>query len=69
MWNDPIVEEVRSVRKQLAAKFGFDVHSIFADLRKRQAMLGSRLVRRSRASDTEQAVPPDRDFAPPHPGR
>ena len=69
MLNDPIVEEVRSVREQLAAQFGFDAHSIFVDLRKKQATLGGRLVRRTRASDTEQAAAPDRDFAALHPGR
>lgn len=46
MWEDPIVEEVRRVRDQLAAKFDYDVAAIFADLRKQQAALGDRLVRR-----------------------
>ena len=69
MWDDPIVAEVRSVRERLAAQFGFDVHSIFADLRKRQAKLGGRLVRRQRAPETEQAAAPDRNSAALHPGR
>lgn len=45
MWEDPIVAEVHRTRNELAAKFNFDVKAIFADLRKRQAALGSRLVR------------------------
>lgn len=45
MWEDPIVAEVHRIREELAAKFNFDVKAIFADLRKRQAALGSRLVR------------------------
>lgn len=69
MLNDPIVEEVRSVREKLAAQFGFNVHSIFADLRRKQTLLGSRVVRRERPSNTEQAAAPDRDFAALHPGR
>ena len=44
MWEDPIVEEVHRTREKLAAEFGFDVKAIFADLRKRQAALGGRLV-------------------------
>ncbi len=44
MWEDPIVAEVHRAREELAAKFDFDVKAIFADLRKRQAALGARLV-------------------------
>ena len=44
MWEDPIVAEVHRTREKLAAEFGFDVKAIFADLRKRQAALGARLV-------------------------
>jgi hypothetical protein len=44
MWEDPIVAEVHRTREKLAAEFGFDVKAIFADLRKRQAALGERLV-------------------------
>ena len=36
MWKDPIVEEVRKIRKQRAEKFKFDVRAIIADSRKRQ---------------------------------
>ncbi len=66
MWEDPIVSEVRAVREELARKFDFDLGAIFADLRKRQSALGSRLVRRQRKAD---AAPADRDSAAPHPGR
>jgi hypothetical protein len=44
MWEDPIVAEVHRTREKLAAEFDFDVKAIFADLRKRQAALGGRLV-------------------------
>jgi hypothetical protein len=44
MWEDPIVAEVHRAREELAAAFNFDVKAMFADLRKRQAALGSRLV-------------------------
>lgn len=44
MWEDPIVAEVRRTREMLAAKFNFDIDAIFADMQKRQAALGDRLV-------------------------
>lgn len=51
MWEDPIVEEVHRIREELAAQFDFDIKAIFADLRKRQAALGERLVRQQRTAD------------------
>jgi hypothetical protein len=42
--NDPIVQEVRKAREQLARKFDFDLHAIFGDIRERQKGLGDRLV-------------------------
>ena len=51
MWEDAIVEEVRRAREQLSAEFGFDIHAIFADLRKRQNALGDRLVTWERGAE------------------
>ena len=48
MREDPIVLEVRRIREELAAQFDFDVGSIFADIRKGQATLGSRLICRKK---------------------
>lgn len=69
MWEDPIVSDVRSIREELSARFDFDVSAIFADIRKRQAALGSRLVRRRATRKGKSSGPPDRDSAPLHPGR
>ena len=56
MWEDPIVAEVREIREKLAAKFGFDIKAIFADLRKRQGSLGGRLIpQKNRAEPTAEA--------------
>ncbi len=44
MWEDPIVAEVHRTREKLAAEHNFDIGAYFADLRKRQASLGQRLV-------------------------
>jgi hypothetical protein len=36
MWDDPIVAEVRKVRKEHAEKFNYDLRAIAADLKKQQ---------------------------------
>ena len=36
MWQDTIVEEVRTVRQEHAKKFNFDLREIFADLKKQE---------------------------------
>ena len=43
---DEIVEDIRAVRRAHAAAFGFDVARIVADLRKKDAASGDRLVSR-----------------------
>ncbi len=69
MWEDPIVSEVRRIREELSARFDYEVSAVLADIRERQAALGSRLVRRKRAPWPEPPAAPDRDSAGPHPGR
>ena len=67
MWEDPIVAEVHRTREELAAKYNFDVNAFFADVRKRQAALGERLVRaepeakadRGRDSGSPESKPSD----------
>ena len=44
MWEDPVVAEVHRTRENIAASYNFDIAAFFADLRKRQASLGSRLI-------------------------
>ena len=56
MWEDPIVAEVHRTREKLAAEYNFDITAFFADLRKRQAALGGRLVHpKKRAEPTAEA--------------
>ena len=55
MWEDPIVAEVHRTREKLAADFNFSVHAIFADIRKRQATLGSRLVSQTKRAERVDA--------------
>ncbi|HEX4129147.1 MAG TPA: hypothetical protein VHZ24_03830 [Pirellulales bacterium] len=44
MIHDPIVDEVRVIREQLAAQFDFDIRKIVADAQQRQASSQARVV-------------------------
>ena len=59
MINDPIVNEVRRVRDELAKKFNYDVDAIFADLREKQKKYGNRIVNLMKQRKVEQASAPD----------
>jgi hypothetical protein len=45
MVHNPITEEIREIRHRLAAGFDNDVYRIGAELRRRQAVSGCRVVR------------------------
>jgi len=65
MWEDPIVAEVHRIRKELAAQFNFDVAAMFADMRKRQIALGSRLVSLAESAELTAEPGRGRDSGPP----
>lgn len=44
MSKDYIVDEVRRIREEQAAKYGFDIKKIFAAARKRQRKSGHKVV-------------------------
>ena len=44
MWKDPIVEEVRKVRRRHAAKFNYDLDAICRDLNEQARKSGRRVV-------------------------
>ena len=44
MFHDPIVEEIRAIREQLAAEFNFDIRKIVEDAQRRQATSTSKIV-------------------------
>ena len=44
MWNDPIVEEVRKVREEHAARFDYDLARIFQDLKEQERQSGRKVV-------------------------
>ena len=66
--DDPIVQEVRKTREQLASKSNFDLHTIFSDVYKRQKSLGERLVSRKIPTKSSRikngSVPKDGKHAP-----
>ena len=56
MWEDPIVADVHRAREKLAADCNYDIDAFFADVRKRQALLGAKLVpQKNRAEPTAEA--------------
>ena len=42
--NDAIIDEIRKTRDAYAARFNYDVKAMMAELRKRQAKSGHKLV-------------------------
>jgi hypothetical protein len=58
MAKDPIVEEVRRIRQQYAARFNYDLGAIFRDLQQRQERgefsVVSRTPRRARVQPPAQ---------------
>jgi len=44
MWNDPIVEEVRKVREEHAARFDHDLEKIFQDLKEQERQSNRKVV-------------------------
>jgi len=63
MLDDSITEEIRGIRRKLAAQFDNDVSRIFADVRQREASDGRAYVtlpkRPARPETAEPAHPPE----------
>ena len=53
--NDPIVEEVRRIRAEIAARNGNDLRRIFQDARRREGSDGRRVVSYEPADTVEPA--------------
>lgn len=50
MAKDPIIDEIRKNRKEIAEQFGYDLRAIVADARKRQKARGKKVVSFARKS-------------------
>ncbi|MBF0182133.1 MAG: hypothetical protein HQM03_19115 [Magnetococcales bacterium] len=44
MWKDPIVEEVRKIRDEHAARFNYDLDAIYKDLKRLEKASGRETV-------------------------
>lgn len=44
MWKDPIVEEVRKIREEHAARFNYDLDAIYKDLKRLEQESGRKTV-------------------------
>ena len=53
--NDPIVEEVRRIRAQIAEEHGNDLHRIFEDARRREGAEGRRVISFDKATRDGQS--------------
>lgn len=57
MWGDQVLEEVRAVREAHAARFGFDLQAIVADLRRRESTSGHPVVMPAQSDINGVAAP------------
>jgi len=55
MWNDPIVEETRRIRDEIAARFDYDVEALGRYYQAQQSKEHRVVVRRSVRSEEEQS--------------
>ena len=56
MWKDPIVEEIRAVREQIARECHYDIGEIMAYFRKRQEANAHRLVTKEDVARTRAGL-------------
>jgi len=57
MYDDPIVDEIRQIRKQHTDKFGGDIHAICEDLRRLERESGRQYVSFPPRPVVDQTVP------------
>ncbi len=43
-WTDPIVAEIRRIRDEYAARFNYDLHAMFLDLKEQEKRSGRTIV-------------------------
>jgi hypothetical protein len=64
MFRDPIVEEIRAIREQLAARFNFDIRKIVEDAQRRQAMSNAKIVSFEKPSRVPQPTGGEKNGVP-----
>ena len=53
--NDPIVDEVRRIRDEYAARFNYDIDAMFQDLKEKERLSGRTLVSYAREGNEPQS--------------
>ena len=56
MWEDEILEELHRIREEHAKSFNYDFKAIFADLQKKQAASGRKLVSLQPKQQSKNAI-------------
>jgi hypothetical protein len=56
MWNDPIVEETRKIRDELAAKFNYDVRKLGQYYQSRQKVEDRKITKRPAKKEEKERV-------------
>jgi len=56
MWNDPIVEETRKIRDEMAAKFNYEVQELGQYYLSQQNAEGRKIVRRPSKKEEQEKV-------------
>jgi len=64
-WHDPVVEEVRGIRKQQAAEVNYDLEAIFERARRRQKLSKRKTVSFASAATSDNR--PEKPAALPSP--
>lgn len=65
MWKDPIVEELHTIREEIAKEHDYDLHKLVQSLRERQKQYKGRIVSRDRKrKGFEQALSKVPDVEP-----
>ena len=61
--NDPIVDEVRRIRDEYAARFNYDIDAMFRDIKEKERMSGRTFVSYAKSASEPQ---PETAPAPPN---
>jgi tetrahydromethanopterin S-methyltransferase subunit B len=59
MWTDPIVDEIRKVREEHAARFSYDLQAIYEDIKELERASGRTFVTLPPKKPTMVPAPPE----------
>jgi len=56
-WVDPIVQEVRDAREELARQANYDLHTFFQNLRKNEKKRKSKVISKFSTENHQETIP------------